>query len=124
MKFVISALIALSGLAANAASVRLGSATLDQNDSSTTIDARNVGQVDSITLSVRGAASIEEVRVVYRTGTGFGKYVSTKFKVNKYVNNGAIALDLPDNGYPVRRIEIKGTAAGFGEAVISAIGSN
>lgn len=124
MKFVIATVIALSGLAANAASVRLGSTTLAQGDSSATIDARNVGQVDSVTLSVRGAAHIEEVRVVYRTGTGFGKYVSTKFKTNKYLNNGALALDLPDNGYPVRRIEIKGTAAGFGDASISAIGSN
>lgn len=124
MKFVIATVIALSGLAAHAASARLGSTTLAQGEGSATIDARNVGQVESITLSVRGAVSFDEVRVVYRTGTGFGKYVSTKYKVHKYVNNGSIALDLPDNGYPVRRIEITGTAAGFGDATISAIGSN
>lgn len=125
MKKVILGLIAFSAIAASAASLRLGSATLDQDENSATIDVRNTAQVSEVLLTVTsGAASIGEVKVVYRTGNGFGKYVSTKYKLNTYVaKGGSVALDIPANGYAIRRIEIQGHAAGLtGDAYITATG--
>jgi hypothetical protein len=126
MKKLILGLVAFSAIAASAATARLGSATLDADDRSATIDVRNLAEQDEVTLAVKGSAvSIGEVVVVYRTGNGFGKYVSTKFRVNKVVQSGgAITLELPSKGYPIRRIELEATAHGFQDASIVAYGSN
>lgn len=127
MKSLVLGLLAFSAIAASAATARLGSTVLSADESSATIDVRNASAQDSVTLSVKGETiSVGEVRVVFRTGGGFGKYVSAKFKVNKVLAAGnAIALDLPANGLPIRRIEIEARGAGFNrDAYITATGSN
>jgi len=126
MKSVIIALITTFSMAAFADSVKLGSATLDQDASETTISAKKDAPVVSeVALTVSGeAVSIGEVVVVFRTGNGMGPYKAQKYKLNKFVSEGgSVTLELPDNGYPVRRIEIEGNAAGFGDARITAWGN-
>jgi hypothetical protein len=127
MKKVILALAAFSSIAAFAATARLGSTSFAAGDTSATIDARAVTGVKHVTLAVKGETlSLGDVRVVYRTGNGSGPYKSSLYHVNKVVQSGgSVALDLEDNGFPVRRIEIQGASSGFNrDAYITAYGSN
>jgi hypothetical protein len=127
MKKVILGLVAFASIAATAATARLGSANLEADDTSVTIDVRKGAPVvGEIVLAAKGeAVRIGEVTVVFRTGNGNGPYEAAKFRVNRVLaNGGALALDIPDNGLAVRRIEIEASQAGFGrDTSITAYGN-
>ncbi len=125
MKFVITALIALAGFAANAATARLGATTVSDGEDKVIIDVRNATGVKAIALNNAGpdVLRISEVTVSYRT-EGIKRY---KVRLNKNLLKGQSTgwIALPDNGLPIRRVTIEGDNYGFfGEARVVVLGSN